>query len=109
VTIAVRDEENKLLGYVSIDRKSSLMVDALARTPADLEKVIGTSLAKLNESPELNFTEIKLMQTDITQKIIKKFGFSQIDFKFAFWRYSIDSTISREMLDISNWYVMPND
>jgi len=110
----VRRRENKeLLGYAAIKRQTGLLVDALARTPQDLETTITAIIKALAESEDLrnqaNVEEIKVMETESLASVIQKLGFEREKFKFAFWCYSIDESVPIQSLEPSRWYLMPKD
>lgn len=108
-TFEARNAKNELLGYISIDKKTSLIVDALAKTPKDLEDILGALIGFLKQNDEFGIEEIKLMKTDFLQNIVDKFGFSSVDFKFAFGCYAVDRNIPTEALTPDKWFMMPND
>lgn len=112
--LEVRQRDNKeLTGYAAFKKDSGLLVDALARTPKDLETTVTAAIKALCRRDDLinqaNIKEIKVMKTDALARIILKLGFEPIKFKFAFWCYSIDETVSTEAVEPSRWYMMPND
>ncbi len=111
--LQARSTDGELIGYVVINKKTSLLVDMLTRTPEDLENVFSAAIKTLCESEDLseltNLQEIKLVKTDVFAYIIEKFNFAKIDFKFAFCCYSIDDEITAQMVNSACWYMMPND
>ncbi len=108
-----RKEDKELIGYAAIKKKTGLLVDALARTPKDLETVVRTAIETLLESNDLKnhakIEEIKIMKTDVLASIIEKLGFIRNEFQFGFYCYSLDDTIAMQSLEPSRWYLMPND
>lgn len=111
--LQARSTGGELIGYLAINKKTNLLVDMLARKPADLEKVFSAAIKTLGESEELseltNLQEIKLVKTDVFADIIEKFNFAKIDFKFAFCCCSIDDEITAQTINPARWYMMPND
>ena len=100
----------RLTGYVAVKKDTGLITDALARTPADFETVIKKAIEKLHFLKDtLPTDDIKLMHTHVTSSIIEKMGFQKIDYKFGFWCYSPDDSISFENLQMARWFMMPND
>ena len=109
IVLEVR-QENKLLGYAAVKKENGLVEDALAHTPDDLETVIKEAIIALSVLKiTLPNNEIKMMQTHATAPIIEKLGFQEIDYKFGFWCYSPDNSISVEKLQLARWFMMPND
>lgn len=102
----------ELLGYVAIKKDSGLLVDALARTPKDLEttvKIAIKSFCQNGLADETRVNEIKLMKTDALAPIAQKLDFKPTKFKFAFWCYSIDESVQNHLFEPSRWYMMPKD
>jgi hypothetical protein len=108
-SFAAHNSENKLVGYLSIDKKTSLLADVLAETPEILEQMFETFCSFTAQNKQFGIQEFKVMKTNFMSPIIEKFGFSKVDFKFAFGCYSIDTNIPTEAIQPQNWYMMPND
>ncbi len=49
------------------------------------------------------------MKTEMLAGVIEKLGFNCVKFKFAFWCYSIDESVSVEAIQPNHWYIMPKD
>ena len=100
----------KLIGYAAIKKETGLVEDALAATPDDLEIVIKEVVRTLSADGDLlPNRELKLKKMSATASIIEKLGFQKIDYKFGFWCFSPDDSISADKLQISRWFMMPGD
>ena len=108
-----RNNDKELMGYAAIKKDSGLLVDALARTPNDLETIITVAIEALSQREDsknqANIEEIKVMKTQALASVIQKLGFKREKFKFAFWCYSIDESVPCKVIEPQQWYVMPND
>jgi hypothetical protein len=102
-----------MLGYVVINKETGLIVDALARTHADLRTVISCMVQSLHHSNvkriKVPFEEVKGMHTPIFQEILKGIDYNPVNFQFAFAAYLLDSTLELNSIHASQWYMMPND
>lgn len=113
LVFAVRDGDNKLAGYVAINKKTGLVVDMLASSPGKLQAVFAAALKAFaryeTETGEFAFKGIGMMKTELVAQLIEVFGFEKTDFKFAFGCYSADPSIATESILPGNWYNMPDD
>jgi hypothetical protein len=110
----VRCAQNNILnGYIAINKKSGLIVDMLARTKEDLQKVINAVVQSLHYSkpdriPEM-WKEITGMYTPLLQSILQNTKYEMKNFRFGFACYPLDESIDNNLIQPSSWYMMPND
>jgi hypothetical protein len=103
---------NQLLGYIAL-KKDGLIVDMLARTKSDAEKMIASAINNLHHSnPDrfpTFFSSIKVMYTPVFEPLLQNKNFEKSNFSFAFGSYPISNAIKRNQIKSLDWYMMPND
>jgi hypothetical protein len=103
----------ELIGYAAIREADGLLVDALAGNGQNLETTVTAVINSLIEREDLrnqvNTDVIRVMRTEALASIIEKLKFELMEFKFAFCCYSPDNSTPVKDLELSEWYVMPND
>ncbi len=105
-------QKNILNGYIAINKKSGLIVDMLARTKEDSQKVINAVVQYLHYSnpdriPEM-WKEITGMYTPVFQSILQNTKHEMKNFRFGFACYPLNESINNS-IQPSSWYMMPND
>lgn len=100
-----------LVGYAAVNRRTGLLVDILARTPADLAPVLAAALAWLVAPPdgEPAIAQVKAMDTPALRPALAALGFAPIDYRFAFVCTPLDPSLSPERIDPERWYLAPGD
>ena len=113
LALEIRDPRNTLIGYSVTKKKTCLLVDILARRPADLTPVLGTTLNWL-ASEQGDITKggmdcLKVMETPMLRPALQALGFAPIDYKFAFVCAPLDSCLPVEAISPERWYITPGD
>lgn len=117
LTFEARDRASGvLLGYAAVKKQTGLLADVLARTPEDLERVIGATarhLARLSADAEgaggARLDSLKAMDTPALRSALAGLGFAPVDYKFAFVCNTLDPALPREAIAPSRWYLTPGD
>ncbi len=114
IAVEVRDKrDGSLVGYTATKKQTGLLADALARRPADLTKVLASTLKWLaTERGRLapqELTHLKVMETPALRPALQALGFVVTDYKFAFTCSTFDSTLKPEAIAPERWYIMPGD
>jgi len=113
VFIARHALTNHLIGYAAINKKSGLIVDMLARTKEDLQKVLQSVIYSLHFSnPDrfpIQLKKLSGMFTPVMQSVLENMVFEKEDFTFAFSCFSLQDAVSFQSISPINWYMMPND
>ncbi len=115
IAVAVRERASgRLVGYTATKRQTGLLADALARTPADLPRVVAATLRWLASErgarvPEA-LTHLKVMLTPAMAGAVEKFESEPVDYRFAFTCNTFDAAaLPLEALAPERWYLMPGD
>jgi len=104
--------DDALVGYAAVKRQTSLLVDLLARSPADLSAVLGATRDWLALAPDgiaLKKTGLKAMETPVLSSTLETLGFTPVDYRFAFVCTPLDPSISADAVAPERWYIMPGD
>jgi len=104
-------EGGALVGYAAIRKSDGLLVDLLARDPADLVDVLAAArdgLASLPEAP-VGIGALKAMETPALRPALRELGFTPVDFTFAFVCDPLDPAIDPEAVAPGSWYLTPGD
>jgi hypothetical protein len=116
IAVEVRERGNRrLVGYTATKRQTGLLADALARTSADLPRVLAATLRWLASErgaamvPEA-LTHLKVMLTPALAAAVEAFDSEPVDYRFAFTCNTFDAAaLPLEALAPERWYLMPGD
>jgi hypothetical protein len=100
-----------LAGYAAFRPRDGLLVDLLARTPAELAPVVAAALAWLADAPEgvTGIREVKAMETPALLPALAALGFAPVDYRFAFACTSLDPSLPADRIAPDRWYLTPRD
>jgi predicted N-acetyltransferase YhbS len=100
-----------LAGYVCIHRKSGLVSDLAARSPADVAPVLATALQGIADAPGTRppFDAVRAMDTPALGQALREVGFAPVDYRFGFAVDALDPDLTPADVAPSAWYVMPSD
>jgi ribosomal protein S18 acetylase RimI-like enzyme len=109
--LEARDAAGALAGYAAVNRGTGLLVDVLARTPAELVPVLAGVLewlaAPSDGSPAIR--EVKAMDTLALRPALDALGFAPVDYRFAFVCTALDPLLSADRIHPDRWYLTPGD
>ncbi|HEY0080870.1 MAG TPA: hypothetical protein VGB73_19865 [Pyrinomonadaceae bacterium] len=116
IAVEVRERASgKLVGYTATKRQTGLLADLLARTCADLPRVLAATLRWLASErgagrvPE-NLAHLKVMLTPALAAAVEAFDSEPVDYRFAFTCNTFDAdALPLEALAPERWYLMPGD
>jgi hypothetical protein len=114
IALEVRERgDNTPLGYTAIKKQTGLLVDILARTPADLTPVLTATLNWLasqqyDAKPDA-INSLKAMETPTLRPALRTLGFAPVDYKFAFVCDPLDSSVPMAAIAPERWYITPGD
>lgn len=114
ITLEVRDtRDNSLVGYTATKKQSGLLVDILARCPADITPVLATTLnwfaSEQNKAAQEGITCLKTMETAVLRPALQALNFTPVDYKFALICNTLDPSLTPEAISLDRWYVTPGD
>ena len=111
LVLEARDGDGALVGYAAIHKRTGLLEDVLARTPAELAPVLAAALACLASVPDgsVPFREVKAMDAPVLRPALEVLGFAPVDYRFAFVCTSLDPSLPAERIDPERWYLTPGD
>lgn len=100
-----------LAGYAAVNRRTGLLVDVLARAPAELAPVLAAVLAWLAEAPADGpaLRELKAMETPALRPALDALGFAPVDYRFAFACTPLDPSLAADRIHPERWYLTPGD
>ncbi len=100
---------HQLKGYIVIKKDAGLVVDLLAGSIEEMQSVVLLTVQLLHQNnsdnQEQKFTEIKLMQTPVIDKVLLSIPHDKIDFRFAFVHFFLCEQIPEN----KEWFIMPDD
>jgi hypothetical protein len=113
LTLAVRQADGALAGYVAIRKQTALVVDLLARRPDELTAVLAAALDWLAGAREQGalggITQLKAMATPLLGPTLHALDFAPIAYQFAFVCTPLDTALSPATIAPERWYVNPGD
>lgn len=114
IALEVRDtRDNTLIGYTATKKQTCLLVDILARRPADLTPVLAATLNWLaTEQADTGVGGmdcLKVMETPMLRPALRALDFAPVDYKFAFVCDPLDSCLPLEAIAPERWYITPGD
>ncbi len=117
LTLAAYDQRGTLAGYVAINVQNGLMVDWLARHPAETTEVLAALIQHLAAQRASGVQAIpdviKAMYTPMWSAALMALGFTSVDYRFAFVcsvRDPADSPfLTAQTIAPERWYVAPGD
>jgi len=100
-----------LAGYVCIDKKTGLISDLAARSPAEVAPVFATALRGVAETTgaDAPFESVKAMDSPGLGVALREVGFVPVDFRFGFVVDVLDPDMDPATVAPGEWYVMPSD
>mgnify|MGYP002777656241 CR=1 FL=1 len=113
LNLEVRNKATEeLIGYLSVKKQGGLIVDALARTSADLRTIYQTAIQSVHHrNPDrlpLPFDTLKGMLTADAERALAPIPYERVEsYTFAFGTYLLDETGVNPAPD--QWYLMPDD
>src|SRR5262245_58929456 len=111
IGLEVRDPtDGALVGYVAIARRTSLLVDLLARRPEEVGPVLAATVRWLaaraaGEQPD----RIKAMEPPVLRRALRELGFTPETYTFALVCHALDPRLPAEDDLVRRWYAMPGD
>jgi hypothetical protein len=111
LVLEARDERGALAGYAAVRRHDGLLVDVLARAPAELAPVLGAALAWVAAPPDGSAAvrEVKAMETPVLRPALQALGFAPVDYRFAFACTPLDPSLNADRIAPERWYLAPGD
>ena len=98
-----------LAGYAALRPRDGLLVDVLARGPAELGPVVAAALAWLAAAPDGPIQEVKAMETPALRPVLAALGFAPVEYRFAFACTSLDPSLPAERIAPDRWHLTPRD
>jgi hypothetical protein len=111
-------QDGLLVGYTAIttaasDPGSALLLDVLARQPAQLTPVLAASIDWLAAEPGVQATDrierLTAMETPELQTPLRVLGFAPVDYTFGFICRTLDPSLPAQAVAPARWYVVPGD
>lgn len=114
VALEIRDRcTGALLGYTATKRKTGLLADILARSPADLPRVVAATVQWFTAAHAAGkcgaIDSLTAMQTATLAPALERSGFQPVEYRFAFVCNSIAPGLPAEAVAPDRWYVTPGD
>lgn len=112
LVIEIKDSDG-LVGYAAFKKRDGLLIDLLARTAKDMEKVLLASIKAMHFKNEsrltTSFETVKIMLSSHLKNIIQEIDYRSNNFQFAFACCPLQEFIDKKNIDPENWYIMPDD
>ena len=112
LVLEAREEASgALAGYTAVNRRTGLLVDVLARTPAELAPVLASALAWASAPPDGSpaISQVKAMETPALRPALEALGFAPVDYRFAFVCTPLDPSLPPGRIHPDRWYLAPGD
>ena len=114
LVLEMRQKNNlALMGYLVIDQRTHLLIDALAPSPDALKLVLQAGIWALHAQNEERIPfegkGLKVMYTDFMAKALEGMALQKVDFMFTFGCNPFQEWLDPDKLDTQEWYLMPND
>lgn len=102
-----------LMGYLVVDQRTHLLIDALAPGPDALKLVLQAGIwalhAQNGERIPFEGKGLKVMYTDFMAKALEGMTLQKVDFIFTFGCNPFQDWLDPGNMDTRDWYLMPND
>ncbi len=106
-------QDDALVGYTAIKPQTALLVDILARRPADLVPVLAATRDWLVRERRAGLSEtlstLKAMETPTLRPALRALGFTPVEYRFVFICKSLDPHLTDQTTTPEHWHIMPGD
>jgi len=108
LAVELRESGGALVGYSAVKRQSGLLMDLVARSPADLPRVLNATRNAL-AGIQPGFTALSAMAIPTLAPTLAELGFVPVDYRFIVSCDAISPRLAPATVAPDRWYILPGD